>query len=156
MNWRVFLLVFLLPSIVCAQALPPIPPGEDRIVPLPKGEKAPYSGQLFDQDTALRWANWLQQYKLRLKEEQKMCSKLSSIELRYQSKLLNIEKRRANAIESDLRARLKRSEEARLQAEHEARNPPWYTTRTFGIIVGVVGTAAIFSASIWAFSATSN
>jgi hypothetical protein len=85
-----------------------------------------------------------------------MCSKLSSIELRYQSKLLNIEKRRANAIESDLRARLKRSEEARLQAEREARNPPWYTTRTFGIIVGVVGTAAIFSASIWAFSATSN
>lgn len=155
MNWKVFLLVFLLPAVVCAQALPPIPPGEDKIVPLPKDEKAPFSGQLFDAPTALRWGNWLQQYQLRLKEEHKMCLKLSSIELKYHQELLSIEKRRGSTIEKDLRLRLKRSETARLAAEHEARNPPWYTTRTFGIIVGVVGTAAIFSASIWAFNATS-
>lgn len=151
MNWKVFLLVFLMPAIVLAQTpIQTVPPGEDKITVLPKGEKAPYSGQLFDDPTALRWANWLQQYKIRLKADVEREQKMCVARMGYYKKLNKIEKERNQKIEADLRLRLKRAEEARMKAEHEARNPPWYESRTFGIIVGVIGTSAVFGLSIWA------
>jgi len=152
MNWQVFVLVLLFPAFCFAQspAIQTVPPGEDKITVLPKGEKAPYSGQLFDNPTALRWAHWLQQYKFRLdfdvEREQQMCS----ARVDYYKDLNKIEKERNKKVELDLRVRLKRSEEARLKAEEEYRNPPWYNTRTFGVIIGVVSTSVVFGLSVYA------
>ena len=145
MNWRVFLIIFLLPSIVLAQT-PPIeanPPGEDKIEPINKGDPAPYSGQLFDPMTALRWGNWLQQYKLRLRLDVEKEQEICAAKTKFHLQLLNIEETRAKAVEKDLRLRLKTSEAARLTAEDEARNPPWYRTVWFGAGVGVVVTVSI-------------
>lgn len=155
MNWKVFVVCVLFPSVVLAQTPPiqDIPPGEDRIVVIREGSRAPFTGQLFDQATALRWGNWLVQYKQRLEwdvtHEQKVCK----IETSHVSALLKIEKDRAAYVEADLAMRLKRAEEARLSAEEEARNPSWYNTRTFGIALGVVGTVGIMALSIWALEA---
>lgn len=57
-----------------AWALPPlaaptvvaIPAGSDRIVSLRQGEPAPFTGHLFDPPTAMRWGNFLEQYRVRL------------------------------------------------------------------------------------------
>lgn len=166
MSWKSFLLVFLLPAVVFAQQPPvpssdresppveAIPPGDDDIVSLKKGQPAPFDGQLFGSLTALRWANWLQQYKYRLiwdvEKEQSVCT----VEKKYRDDLLVAEEERAKKVETDLNERLARSEQARLDAEEEVRNPPWYSTTTFGVVVGVVATAAVFGLAVWAIDAT--
>lgn len=160
MRLLVFIVILGLCSRSFAQAVPSpdveaVPPGEDVIVPLRKGQPAPFTGQLFDPLTALRWANWLQQYKYRLKWDVKKAEDLASVELEYQRELLVIEKERSREVEEDLVLRLARSEQARIAAEHEARNPPWYTTWEFGAAVGAVLSAVVFGVSTAAVRASS-
>ena len=156
MNWRIFVACLLLPATALAQASPPIQPiptGDDKIVPVREGEKAPFTGQLFDQPTALRWGNWLLQYKYRLQWDVQKEKSVCLVEVEYRDKVLQIEKDRARAVETDLMERLERAEAARLAAEEEARNPSWYNTREFGVVLGVTGTVGIMALSIWALEA---
>ena len=168
MSWRAFLVVFLLPAVVLAQqppasatvpspdAHPPveaIPPGPDKIVPLGKGEKAPFGGQLFDPTTAIRWGNWLQQYKYRLVWDVELEQKVCIEEKTYRDSLLVIEKDRAKKTEDSFREALMRSEKARVKAEEALMNPPWYTTVEFGMVVGVVVTVGVVALAVWAVDA---
>ena len=156
MRWLILLVLWLSPALVMAQpspeaTLPPIqaiPKGADKIVPLRKGQLAPFTGQLFGPNTALRWANWLQQYKYRLKWDVTAVQQKCAVETTYRDKLLTIEKTRAKRVEKDLTTRLGRSEQARLNAEEELRNPPWYSTTAFGVIIGAVATAAVFGIAV--------
>lgn len=115
--------------------LPPIPPGDDHITPVLKGTPAPYDGQLFDNDTALRWGNWLRQwrerYRLDLQLQQKQCTadvdaqKAIVLTQQYQYKLV------VDAYELRLK-------------EMEAKNTvPWYGTVQAGIAMGVLATVSI-------------
>lgn len=160
MRWLLLLLV-LFPTTAWAQPSPDpsppveaIPPGDDVIVSLPKGHVAPFGGQLYEPLTALRWANWLQQYKYRLvwdvEKEQSVCR----VEKKYRDDLLEAEEARALKVETDLVIRLGRSEQARLDAEEEIRNPPWYSTVEFGVVLGVVTTSVIFGVAVAAVNAT--
>jgi len=151
MSIRVATLVFL-SSVTCfaQEAVTDIPPGEDKIVSVVKEEKAPFSGQLFSPDTALRWANWLQQYKVRLKADVQKEIEVCKATTDFKDKVIEIEKVRADKVERDLVVRLQRAETARLTAEEEARNPPWHKTWTFGLVAGVVTTGTIFGLSVWA------
>lgn len=115
-----------------------IPPGSDKIVVVREGDRAPFTGQLFDSPTALRWANWLQQYQTMLTATVEHDQKVCAAKVEYGSKLLTIEKERAAALEQDLRARLVTSEKARAQALYEAQNPSWYRTVWFGAGVATV------------------
>lgn len=155
MNIRVAALV-LLSSVTCfaEEPITDIPPGDDKIVSVAKEEKAPFSGQLFSSDTALRWANWLQQYKLRLRVDVQKEIEVCKATTDYKDKVVQIEKARAAKVEEDLVDRLQRAETARLTAEEEARNPAWYKTREFGLVLGVLGTGAVFGLSVWAFDTT--
>lgn len=171
MNWRVFLLVFLLPTLVCAQTAPyrapyippapqlelkPIPPGKDIILRVGKGEKVPFDGQLFDNVTALRWGNYLEQYRLRLQLCHQQQQQLSSIDQVYFDAMLASERKASKRVVDDLEARLHRVEDqnAKLQGEL-SKGPPWYNTRSFGIGIGVVGTVAVVALSAWALSSVS-
>jgi hypothetical protein len=143
-NWKVFTAVLLIPAFAAAQ-VPPIettPPGDDKITTVKKDAVVPYDGQLFDPSTALRWANWLRQYKVRLHEDVLREQKVCKVKIDYEQKLVKIEKDRSKTVTTDLRARLVRSEKARLDAEDEARNPPWYRSIWLGLGAGVVGTLA--------------
>ena len=168
MRWLAFLLVWFLPALALAQpspdpdpapkvVVPPvtaIPAGDDKIVPLAKGDVAPFTGQLYDPLTALRWANWLQQYKYRLQWDVEKQVSVCLIEKTYRDELLAAEEKRAEAVELDLTERLGRSEQARLDAEEEVRNPPWYSTTTFGVIIGAVATGVVFGIAVAAVNAT--
>lgn len=147
MNYRALLLALTITATAQAQRIEDIPPGKDEIVSLPKGEKAPFDGQLFSNDTALRWGNWLVQLKTRLKADVEREQGICVAEKDFQYESLEIEKARAKTVEKDLKARLLRSEKARLKAEDEARNPPWYRSIWLGVGGGVVATlAATFAA----------
>lgn len=175
MSWRAFIVVFLLPAVVLAQQPPAapqppatstvpspdrkhppveaIPPGEDQITPLKKGEPAPYSGQLFGVDTAIRWGNWLQQYRYRLVWDVELEQSICAEEKTYKDSLLSIEKQRAEKVEVSLRTALRESEKERLEAEEAARNPPWYSTMEFGVVVGAVAAVGVMAVAIWALEA---
>lgn len=152
MKHLVFLFALLLSSVVHAQdsGIVTIPPGDDLIIQMDKGEPAPYGGQLFSTDTALRWGFWLQQYRLRLKLDVETAENKCKVQLEYKDKELQIEKSRAAAMEEDLEARLVRSEEHSLKWQDEATNPSFFKTFEFGLLVGVVVTGAVSAAIAWA------
>lgn len=130
-----------------------IPPGDDLIKPLRKGDKAPFDGQLFNIDTSIRWGFWLQQYRYRLVADSKRYQQLCRVETGFRDKKLEIEKSRNDKIDKDLRDRLLRSEKARLAAEEDSRNPPWYSTTEFGMVIGAVATLAVVAVAVWALEA---
>lgn len=154
MRWRILVALLLLPSLAHGQEIETIPPGPDKIQPVKAQEPAPYAGVLYDNDTALRWANWLRQYKVRLKADVEKEQKVCAVKLSYEAGVLATEKRRSKELQDDLKARLQTSEKARLEAEERARNPPWYTTAWFGAGVGVVGAATIAGVTAWALSSS--
>lgn len=162
MSWRAFIIVLLLPAVALAQVPSPeretppiqaIPAGEDKIVSLKKGEPAPFDGQLYSPSTALRWAHWLMQYKYRLVWDVELERKVCTEEKTYRDNLLVIEKDRTSKVETSLRTALRESETERLEAEEAARNPPWYSTMEFGMVMGAVVTAGVVALAVWAVDA---
>ena len=137
-------------SPVAANAAPidVIPEGPDRIVALEAGEAAPFSGQLFDAATALRWANWLRQYSLRLRLSGEFEEAARAIRQEYTADLIRIERERGALAEAALRESL-RQREAELD---RALNPPWYASTWFGVTMGVTGTLAVTALAAWAVS----
>lgn len=117
-----------------------VPPGDDVITSLAKGQPAPYDGQLFDTDTALRWVNWLQQYQYRLKLDTALEKEQCDIRLNYMKELQSIEKTRTATIEEDLRERLQTSEKRNIALSNEINNRSFFKSMEFGLLLGVVVT----------------
>lgn len=144
LRYALLILLFSSTARAAEPTLPPIEPipaGEDKIVAVAAGEKAPFDGQLFDNDTALRWGNWLIQYKSRYELDLKLKDDLLKLKLEYKDSLSKIEHERNEALTTDLTKRLDRSETARITAEDEARNPSFWKSLEFGLILGVLATA---------------
>jgi len=146
----VLVLLLVFPSTARAQSVESIPPGPDKIQPLQLKEPAPYSGMLYDYDTALRWGNWLKQYQLRLKIDVEAEKKKCDVELAAGRKILALTEGAHKESERDLKARVLKLEQRNVELEKELRNPSWYNTRTFGVIVGVTGSALLFGLSVYA------
>lgn len=136
---RVFLLLLLLisPSFAMASpALTPIPPGEDKIEPITQGQVSPFSGQVFDNKTALRWGNYLQQCKVRLELDPELVRK------QLQAEIEGLEKR--GQLQQWANQQILDSYKFRLQElEKEAASPPFYRTPWFGFTLGVVSAVAV-------------
>ena len=144
-------LTVVAPVAPVATKAPPIdviPEGPDRIVAIEAGEVAPFSGQLFDPPTALRWANWLRQYSLRLRLSAEFEREARAIRQAYTADLLRIERERGARAEAALEESL-RQREAELD---RALNPPWYSSTWFGVTMGVTGTLAVTALAAWAVS----
>ena len=153
--WTLLLGLLLCPLKAQGEEPPilPIPEGDDLIVSLSRGQVAPFAGQLFSPDTAIRWGNYLTAFKYRLhldvEKERALC--LSSQEL--SESILEAEKARAVKVEASLTEHLLLSESKRMEAEEALRDPPWYRTVTFGAVLGIVGSVAVLAVSIWALEA---
>ena len=137
----VVILLTLLPGIARAEPpvpapLTPIPPGPDVITPLTKGQQAPHDGQLFDQATSLRWANFLQQCNARLRLDVTYQYKMDQADLVLAQTQLAAERDQYLVVTEDLRKRL-------TTAQEEAASPPFYRTVWFGVVVGVVATVGV-------------
>lgn len=140
--------IFLAFTLLCctpayAQDVESIPPGDDVIEPVKKGEPAPFSGQLFDTSTALRWGNWLQQYKLRLDVDVKAVEKVCKAELDYNTKLREIDAERNKRVEDDLRVRLVASEKRNAVLYDKLNNPSFFRSAEFGVLLGVVSSTVV-------------
>lgn len=151
------LLVFLLVSMgICMSRAraqeQDYPPGEDQIVPLALRQPAPFEGQLFSTDTAIRWGFRLQRLRLQLEQdvarEREICAaqndlletklRLAAENQEFQLTTLRDQIAGEHQTILDLTARLA-----------EAEDTPWYRTWTFGLIVGVVVSGALVGLSGW-------
>jgi hypothetical protein len=152
MNWRALTAILLLSSYAGAQELPPvpefklepIPPGEDVIQQIRKGQAAPFDGMLFDNATALRFGNYIEQARVQAGLCYKTWAETRAAEQTYWEGVRKAEADANAAVRTDLRQRLVRLEEENAKLEGElAKGPPWYNSRTFGLVLGVVGTSAL-------------
>jgi hypothetical protein len=143
MKHLVLVFFLLFPSLVHAQAVEAIPPGDDVIEPVQKGSPAPFSGQLFDTMTAMRWGNYLQQYRLRLDVDVKAAEKTCKAELDYDLKIRDIETDRNKKVETDLQQRLLRSEQRNAALQEKLNNPSFFRSMEFGVTLGVVSSVVV-------------
>lgn len=118
-----------------------IPQGDDQIVALPEGEPAPFNGQLFSPATALRWANWLTQYRTRLVQDVLRERNLCVVEITHRDELRTIEEDRNAKVEAALNAGLLRSEQRNAVLQDKINDPSFFRSMEFGLILGVVATA---------------
>jgi hypothetical protein len=140
-----------------------VPAGEDRIVVAREGVAAPFTGQLFDQATALRWGNRIVRYRMRIhlleeelsttraEYEASMAARLHLVDESYARQLqLQQEsfEREISGLRDDLREQATRYENELARY----RNQPFWESWGFafgmgvlvtGIVVGVLG--AVFS-----------
>ena len=126
------LMVATLSTKALAEPLTPIPPGEDKIESLQQGQPAPYSGQLFDNKTALRWGNYLEQYKVRLVIDVEYQKKVDQAKIDFLTNSLLAREDQLKFVMADYQKQVA-----------ELRNPPFYKTTWFGVTVGIVGTVAV-------------
>jgi hypothetical protein len=150
------LVLLLLPSSAGGESPPSvrnkpveaIPPGGDRIELLLEGKPAPFTGQLFDNATSMRWANWLVQYKYRLtidvQEQKDLCA--------VQTEALQ----RQLVIESDKYAKVTTAYDQKLAEVITAAEPSWYETPWIGFVSGVILTTAAAGVIVWAANSGSN
>lgn len=146
MRSLIILLVLCCSTVARAEDPDPvqdIPPGDDQIEVLAQGKPAPFTGQLFSQETALRWANWLMQYKARLKADVELETKICKAETEYRDRLLAVEVVRSQDISKDQRQRILRLEQHNAELQDQMNNPSFFKSVEFGVILGVVGASAV-------------
>jgi hypothetical protein len=124
-----------------------IPAGKDIIVPVRKGEPSPIDGQVFDNDTALRWANWLVQYKSLVRIDAEYQKKICAVDTALAEKKLQIQEQQYEVVTKDLQKKL-------TDAQKEAADPAFYRTFWFGATVGVATTVALTVAAAVVLNST--
>lgn len=146
-----FLLLWLLavqPVVAHAEpALKAIPPGEDRIEAVAEGQSAPFSGQLFDSPTALRWGNYLAQCRERLVLDVAQAEAVGLAQVEFWKTRAELEEARYVAVSAELTQRID-------ELEKELQSPPFYRTTWFGVAVGAVGALAAVGGAAWLMSAS--
>lgn len=158
MSYQAFVATLLIVSNVGAQTAPKldivpqlelaytpapllaVPAGDDKIAYVKQGEPVPFTGQLFSPETALRWAHFLQQSKLRLREDVVAERRMCQAYLSYMGKQVQLEKEYNVAVETDLRDRVLGLEQRNSDLGHKIQNPSFFKSPAFWFGAGVVFT----------------
>jgi len=135
---QIFVLLLVLtlarPAVGQVRSIETLPPGEDRIVVLKLGDPAPFAGQLYDNNTALRWANWLKQYRLRLDLDVRTQEDICAVRMQALSESLVIERGHYDDMSHAYQAKV-------ADLEFELNHQPWYRSPWLGVALGAVLTA---------------
>jgi hypothetical protein len=144
MKWLIALLL-LSASVAHAEdaVVQDIPPGDDHIVVVQEGKPAPFTGQLYSQETAMRWGNWIMQYKLHLTQDVKLERQVCKANLSFKDAVIATESQKAETIQGDLRSRILQLEKSNAKLAEAVNNPSFFRSTEFGLILGVVGSAAV-------------
>lgn len=162
------LIVLLLPEAALGQAAPrllpslsleytpaplvAVPDGEDRIEPLRLGAPAPFQGQLFDPSTSVRWMNYLEQARFRLREDVLLERRVCNASMDYYERRISLEQGARASIEKDLRARLLEQEKVNADLQKDALNPSVWKSPVFWLLAGVLTTSVVFGVSAYSLN----
>lgn len=149
------LLVLSLTRPATAQERPkltPIPPGDDKIQTVRQGEPAPFTGQLFDNATALRWSNFLEQALARWAADVKAEREKAAAEALFAQKRLDEQQAfyQAEVLRQQqfLLAEQQRHQQAVSALEAKLRDRPFYQSPWFGFTAGVVVSGALIGGAL--------
>lgn len=133
--------VFLAPSTGhCEEASP-----EDaEVVPVEQGERAPFSGQLFPTELAIRMGFRIEQLELQLQADVERERDRCEVMLGFEQRRLQLERERGEFEVAQLTERVNE------QAEdlYEARNVPWYRTWGFAFGMGIAASVVLVVGSV--------
>lgn len=127
---------------------PDLPPGDDTIEAVARGEAVPFQGMLLNTDTAIRWTNrllWYQQA-LRLRSEH-FDDAVVMIQGSHARELGLIEASYAREIEG-----LRQDLRDQATAFARSQDPVFYETWGFALALGVVLAGTLVGFSAWALS----
>jgi hypothetical protein len=141
--------VLLVSQSVQAEPIRSIPPGDDKIAPLKKGEDAPFDGQLFDTNTAIRWGNWLEQYRVRIELDKETQQLIHQAQINYLNQVIKIEQDQYKQVTDVQREKIQELEKKAAEGE------PWYESFQTGMVVGALATVIVVGLSVGIVSATS-
>jgi hypothetical protein len=110
---------------------------EAEVVPIEAGEVAPFSGQLFPTELAVRLGLRVEQLQFRLEMETDHLTALCDAQMQFDRDVLELERERNQQNTELLTTNLER-----------AGQIPWYRTFVFGLIVGVVGSALLVAGGV--------
>ena len=150
MKYVAAILVIAQSTPAFAQEVQAIPPGDDKIVSLQLGQPAPFAGQLFEPNTALRWANWLKQYQLVLKLNREHDAKVCKAHTDFLQDGLSQERARYKVVSEDYQKRAAAAYDENNRLRTQLANPPWYSTVWFGIGLGVLTTSIAVGMGVYA------
>lgn len=132
--------------------LVPTPDGPDTIVALKLNQPAPFAGQLLETATAIRWVNYLEQAKLRLREDVLLERRTCNANMEYYSRRVALEQGARKEVESDLRDRLLRSEQKNAELQKTLLDPGIFKSTTFWFVSGVVTSGVLIGLSALALN----
>lgn len=163
--FRVLLLLLLLSSAVSAQstarilpmlelnytapALIAIPGGDDVIAAVRKGDPSPFAGQLMDPNTAIRWLHYLDQARLRLREDVILERRTCNANMDYYERRIVLEQEARAAIEKDYRDRVLKLEQKNVDLQKSLLDPGLFKSPTFWFLAGVLTSGAIVGVSAY-------
>lgn len=110
-----------------------IPPGADRIETILSGAPAPFTGQLFDPATALRWGNYLQQCRVRLTLDVEAERKISELQVGHWQR----------QVASDREFYSKQISDQQRTIQELQKPTPWYLSPWTGFVAGIVVSGAL-------------
>lgn len=118
----------------------------DEVVPIEHGERAPFSGQLFPTELAIRMGMRIERLELQLEADVQRAQDLCAAETAYRDRLLELERERYQNDTTELRT----AAEGLADELAEARQVPWWRSWGFAFGMGVLasvllvaGTAAL-------------
>ncbi len=121
-----------------------IPPGPDVIVSVRAGQAAPFSGQLYDPKTALRWANWIDQLRALRAADAELADERRAAEVDLCKQTAQIADEKYKVVVASYRAR----DAALTQENARLKDTPWYRSPWFGFAVGIFVTGAAVGAGV--------
>lgn len=133
-----------------AQEIPDFPPGDDQITALGVNDRAPFAGQLFSTDTAIRWGFRLQALRLRLDVEVDRARSLCVADMELVQRKLELEQERS-AFQLKLLQEAVDASQRTIEdlSTRLAEGTPWYETWGFGFGMGVLAAAILTGLTAW-------
>jgi hypothetical protein len=134
-----FTLTMLLPAVAVAEEAPV---DGDEVVPLAEGEVAPFDGQLFPTELAIRIGFRIENLQLRLQADVRRAEEICQAHRDHDAELLRLEQERRDFEIEQLRTTVQE------QAEEIARPTPWYRSWGFAFGMGIVASVLLVGGSV--------
>lgn len=117
---------------------------EDEVVPLERGDRAPFTGMLFATERAIRTGFMIENLQLRLSADVEREQALCAARLQYEERRLQLEQQRREFEVDQLTTRVQD------QAEElaEASVVPWYRSWGFAFGMGIVASLLLVGGSV--------
>jgi hypothetical protein len=136
----VFAIVLAWPAVASGEEESP----EDEVVPIERGDRAPFSGQLFPTELAIQMGFRIERLELRLQADVQRERDSCEVRLGFEGRRLELEQQRREFEIEQLTERVQEQHEELL----EAQEVPWYRTWGFAFGMGIVASLLLVGGSV--------